>query len=105
MNSRIEQLLEFIADDPKDVFSTYALGLEYWNLNQLEEAKTTFLKVLEIDANYLAVYYHFGKVLQALGQLEAAHQCFIDGIEVAKSQNNTKTRAELMTAIDELEDL
>ena len=37
MNSRIEQLLEFIADDPKDVFSTYALGLEYWNLNQLDE--------------------------------------------------------------------
>lgn len=105
MNSRIEQLLEFIDEDSSDIFSRYALALEYWNLNQLEDAKASFLEVLAIDKEYLAVYYHLGKTLQALNELASANEIFNQGIEVAKSQGNHKTKAELLTAIDELEDL
>jgi tetratricopeptide (TPR) repeat protein len=105
MNSRIEQLLEFIEEDSNDVFSRYALALEYWNLNQLEEAKSSFYKVLEIDKEYLAVYYHLGKTLQVTNEIDDALSIFKQGIEVAQKQNNHKTKAELLTAIDELEDL
>lgn len=105
MNSRIEQLLEFINEDSNDIFSRYALALEYWNLNQLEDAKVSFLEVLAIDKEYLAVYYHLGKTLQALNELESANEVFNQGIEVAISQGNQKTKAELLTALDELEDL
>jgi tetratricopeptide (TPR) repeat protein len=105
MNSRIEQLLEFIEEDSNDVFSRYALALEYWNLNQLEEAKSSFYKVLDIDKDYLAVYYHLGKTLQASNEIDEALSIFNEGIEVAQKQNKLKTKAELLTAIDELEDL
>ena len=105
MNSRIEQLLEFIEEDAQDVFSRYALALEYWNLNQLEDAKQSFLNVLAIDKDYLAVYYHLGKNYQAMGDFDSAKSTFENGVVLAHSQKNLKTKAELLTAIDELEDL
>lgn len=105
MNSRIQQLLEFIAEDPNDVFTHYALALEYWNLNQLEEALTSMLKAKELDNEYLAIYYQLGKIFEAIKDYAKAREIFEEGMRIAKYQQNSKTYSELEFALEDIEDL
>jgi len=105
MNSRIQQLLEFIEEDPNDVFTHYALALEFWNLNQLEEALVSMLKAKELDNEYLAIYYQLGKILEALKEYSKAREIFEEGMRIAKSQQNSKTYSELEFALEDIEDL
>ena len=105
MNSRIQQLLEFIEEDPNDVFTHYALALEYWNLNKLEEALTFMLKAKELDNEYLAIYYQLGKIFEILKDYTNAREVFQEGMEIAKSQQNSKTYSELEFALEDIEDL
>ncbi len=105
MNSRIQQLLEFIYEDPNDVFTHYALALEYWNLNQLDEALASMLKAKELDNDYLAIYYQLGKIFEALKEYSKARDIFEEGMRIAKSQQNSKTYSELEFALEDIEDL
>ena len=105
MISRIQLLLEFIEEDPNDVFTHYALALEYWNLNKIEEALAFMLKAKELDNEYLAIYYQLGKILETLKDYTKAREVFQEGMEIAKSQQNSKTYSELEFALEDIEDL
>lgn len=101
---RIQQLIEFLREDPNDAFSTYALSLEYLKLNRLELAATTLSELLEKQPDYLAGYYQYGKVLEALQQPSAAIQAYKKGIQVAQQQGNRHTLSELQGALLNLYD-
>ena len=53
MNTRIQQLNEFLKEDPNDSFLIYALSLEYAKENKKDLAIESLLSLLEIDKNYL----------------------------------------------------
>lgn len=101
--NRIEILKSYIQEDENDLFSHYALALEYISLEKHDVALIHLKKVNQIDKTYLPCYYQLGKCLERSLQQDEAAKIFQAGISVAKSQNDFKTKNELQSALDLLD--
>lgn len=102
MNSkRLEKLFSFLAEDPNDSFTLFAIALEYLS-NQDKAAKKYLDLLLKDHPNYLATYYHAGQYYQQLHEAERAKDIYYKGIEVAKNQGNNLALRELQNALDQL---
>ncbi len=100
--SRIEQLQKFIEQDASDVFSRYALGLEYVKLEKLTEAEKCFQFLFVHHPTYVSTYYQLGKLLQKLGKEEEAKSVFKKGMLLTQ-KSDAKTYSELQNALTNLE--
>jgi tetratricopeptide (TPR) repeat protein len=101
MNSeRIKTLEQWIKEDPSDPFNKYGLAMEL-SQSQPEKAAALFTELLTSHPNYLPTYYIAAQFFsrtkpdKAIAILEA-------GIELAKRQNNEKTKREMESALGEL---
>ncbi len=102
MNSqRLAQLFNFLKEDPDDPFNLYAIALEYLT-QQPREALVYFEKLLQAHENYLATYYHAGKLYADLNEKEKAEKTFLKGINLARKQNNALSLRELQNAYNEM---
>lgn len=99
---RINQLKEMLEKQPKDVFLTYALGLEYVALNDDKNGRLTFENVIALQEDYLAVYFQLAQLYERIGEDELAIETYEKGMEVAKVQKDLKTFNELKSALEEL---
>lgn len=104
MTDRIENLQNFLIEDPDDHFSRYALALEYQRLGDDTKAAELFSYLLEHVPDYLAAYYQYGKLLEKQQNAEKAAHIFKMGIAIAQKQGNGKTKRELESALSELSD-
>jgi thioredoxin-like negative regulator of GroEL len=100
MKTRREMLEEFIAADPGDSFSRYALALELEKEGKELEAITHLQEVLARDPDYVAAYYHLGRMLARMGQIEDARAVYHRGIDAAEAAGDKKTSSEIKEAID-----
>jgi tetratricopeptide (TPR) repeat protein len=100
MATRREMLEEFVAADPADSFSRYALGLELEKEQRPDEAIARLREVLEGDENYVAAYYHLGRMLARAGNEEEALAVYRRGLEAARKAGDQKTAREIQEAID-----
>jgi tetratricopeptide (TPR) repeat protein len=101
MSLRIEQLIQFIKDDPDDPFNHYALALEYCKSDE-KLALEIFEDVVRNHGQYVPVYYQLARLYARVGQKEKAIQTFNDGIAIARDQRDLKTLRELNAALEEL---
>jgi tetratricopeptide (TPR) repeat protein len=101
MLSRIEQLIQFIEDDPEDPFNYYALGLEYSKTDK-KRALEIFEQLIKHHKDYIPVYYQLAKLYEQMSQVTHAIQNFREGIVKAREQNDLKTLRELMAGMEEL---
>ncbi|MBX2962877.1 MAG: tetratricopeptide repeat protein [Cyclobacteriaceae bacterium] len=101
--TRIEQLLKFLEEDPNDVFSLYALALEY---RDDDAAKATALldKLLASQPGYLPAYYQAAILHQESGDIETAKKLFKEGISLAVQLKDNATQRELQAAYELLDD-
>jgi tetratricopeptide (TPR) repeat protein len=99
---RINALKEFLAGDPEDHFSRYALALEYLEEGQTRIAIDCFEEVLRQNAEILSVYYHLGRALERAGDKERAMIVYESGITLAKQQGKQRTENELKAALSGL---
>jgi tetratricopeptide (TPR) repeat protein len=102
--SRIEQLRSFIADDPKDIFSKYALALEYAANEMIEEAIVELSNLKQMESDYLPLYYQLGKLYEKSGNMLLAVDAYQAGIPIAQTQKNIRTLSELKSALEQLQD-
>jgi tetratricopeptide (TPR) repeat protein len=102
MATRREMLEEFIAADPDDSFSRYALALELEKEQRPGEAIARLQEVLGRDENYVPAYYHLGRMLAKDGKDEEALAIYRRGLEAASQAGDQKTRNEIQEAIDML---
>jgi Tfp pilus assembly protein PilF len=100
---RINQLKEFLKEDPEDPFNHYVLALEYVKNGHTDDAHKVFEHLLNMHPSYLPSYYHFGKLLESTGQNTEAKRIFSEGIDLAVKQGAHKTAAELRSAVDFLD--
>ncbi len=100
---RIEQIKDFLKDSPNDAFLNYALAQELIKLGDLDAALNQFLGLFETHPDYLATYYHLGKLYIKLGRKEEAMSIFDTGIDKAKKAGEQHTLSELQSAKLELE--
>lgn len=101
---RKELIFDMLLKEPNDVFLNYALAMEHLSSEEFKEAELQFKKVLSIKADYLPCFYQLGQLNEKLGNNDIALTYYKQGVELAKSQNNTKALGELNEAIWMLED-
>lgn len=99
--TRLEQLHQFLNEDPQDPFNIYALAVEYQK-HDSSQALRYFEQLTREHENYLPVYYMLGKFYANQGNTESAIAVFEKGIEKAREQKDVKTQRELRSALDEL---
>lgn len=102
MNERINKLKSFLAESPNDNFIIHALALEYAKLNEVAEAKKYFEMNISLDPNYVATYYHFGKLYEQNKQEEEAIAIYARGMEIAKAIGDSHAFGELRSIYEEL---
>ncbi|MBL7865383.1 MAG: tetratricopeptide repeat protein [Cyclobacteriaceae bacterium] len=98
--TRIEQLRQFINDDPSDEFPRYALALEYLHVDP-SLAKKEFDDLLSRFPDYLPAYYPAAHLMIDLGENVLAESLFQRGIHLAALQKNLKTEQELKSAYNQ----
>lgn len=94
---RIEQLLNFLKNEPNDPFLLYALAVEYTSADP-PEALRYFEKLLREHENYTASYYHAAALYASLGETEKAEETYRRGIEICERQGKAHALAELRSA-------
>ena len=102
MVNRQEKLLELLAQTPNDTFLLFAMALEKLKENKEQEALDFFKKVLSVDENYCAVYYHLGKLYERMNAEKVAMEVYEKGMEICKKLNEQHNYNELRSALDSL---
>ncbi len=101
-SNRLLKLLELQAQNPEDLFNTYAVAMEYLSLQENVKAKLLFETVIQIDKNYVPAYYQLGLLLIKQNNEVDALYVFEKGHEQAKIKNDARAIREFKAAIDEL---
>ncbi|KXK47749.1 MAG: hypothetical protein UZ10_BCD003000203 [Bacteroidetes bacterium OLB10] len=101
--SRLNQLQVLLKESPNDVFLLYAIALEYIASGERSNAEQYFKKVLNLDVNYLPVYYQLALFYQEQDKALAIRYCK-EGIALAQQTDKSKTRMELQSLLDLLQD-
>ncbi len=103
MSDRSETLRQVLDRDPKNTFARYALAQDYASNNRLEESVAEFARLMEIDPDYTAAYFHGGKALERLGRIEQAREWYERGIAACERAGNEHALSEMRTALEELQ--
>lgn len=99
-SSRLEQLLNFLKEDPNDAFMLYAIATEYRE-SEPTKALEYYEKLLNEHPNYVPTYYHAAHLFLELGDDDKAEETFKKGIDLAKEQGEALALRELQNAYNE----
>lgn len=101
--SRFEALQEYLAQDPNDSFTRYALAMEYVGQHEVAKAVEQLEDLLNRDNLYIPAYQQLGYLYAQLERRDEAISILRRGIEVATAAGETHARGEMLDALDELE--
>ena len=96
-------LEEFVAQDPGDSFSRYALALELEKAGQEPESVAHLREVTVRDPSYVAAFYHLGRLLARQGNIEDARAVYLQGLDAGETAGDQRTRSEIQQALEMLE--
>lgn len=99
-NNRLEQLKQFLVNEPNDSFLKYAIATEYIKLEQLDEALNYFNELVTTDENYVGTYYHLGKLYEKLNRKDDAESTYKKGLMIARKAGNMHAASELQQALN-----
>jgi thioredoxin-like negative regulator of GroEL len=102
MKTRREVLEEFVAQDPDDSFSRYALALELEKEGDERSAVSHLQEVLARDPTYVAVYYQLGRLLARTGVVDEARDVYTRGVAAATAAGDQRARSEILEALEML---
>lgn len=91
-------MITFLAADPSDLFSRYALAMEYRKEGLLAESVAELRKVLHQDPDYIGAYYQLATLLSQAGNTDEAADVFKTGIEKAEQLGDAHSAKELREA-------
>ena len=97
-NNRLEKLLQFLAEDPNDPFTLYALATEYKKEDN-EKALEYFEKLLTDHKDYVGTYYHTAALYDELGDKDNAKITYQKGMKVAREAGNSVRSATAFAAV------
>lgn len=100
--NRIDRIQEMLAANPKDLFLRHALALEWIKIGNDAEARGLFEAILTDDPTYIGSYYHLAKLLERIGERDAAIQWYEKGMEAAKTAKDQHSYNELQSAYEDL---
>ena len=95
----VKLLAQRVRNDPNDLFSRFALALELLKRDEAGKAKAVFQSILAQDPSVQGVYYHLGKTLERLGELDEAMRTYEEGVVRADAGSDLHAKRELLEAI------
>jgi tetratricopeptide (TPR) repeat protein len=99
-STRIEVLQNMLLQDPNNSFARYGVAMEYKNSGRLQPAAEEFEKLIAIDPNYVAAYFHGGQTLEKLGRIDDARAAYERGITACSRIGDAHTRSEIQASLD-----
>ena len=99
---RIQRIIEFLQQQPKDNFLRHALALEYQKIGEDLKAKELFEAVLVDSPDYVGSYYHLAKCLEKLEDKKGAIECYEKGMAASKLAKDDHAYRELQAAYEDL---
>ncbi len=99
--NRLQQLLEFLNDDPNDPFTIYAIATEYLHTDP-DQARRYYEILLNDHPYYLPTYYHAAKLYESLDERDLALTAYEKGIQLATEKKEYLALRELQNAYQEL---
>lgn len=96
-NPRLQQLFNFLKEDPDDSFTLYAIALEYEKTDE-EKALEYYGRLLAEHEMYVPTYYHAAKLYAELEEFERAKEIYEKGIEMSKKMQDSHALKELEKA-------
>lgn len=103
MADRLTAARDYVSKKPTDRFGLYALAMELRKVQQWSECFAAFEALLVHHPDYGAGWYHFGMAHKEAGDRAASEAALRKGLEACARSGDTKTRAELQSALDEWE--
>ena len=100
-NIRLQQLLEYLENDPQDPFNRYAVATEY-KTERPDLALEMLNELIQLHPDYLPAYYHAGQLNIHFEKNLEAESVFTKGIELATLQQDHLALRELQNALNEL---
>lgn len=102
MSNRLQQLQNFLTEEPNDPFLLYAIATEYLKLEDSEQALAYYLKSISVNENYVGTYYHLGKLYEKLKDSAAAEKTYKKGMDIARTIGQQHAFSELQQAYNKL---
>jgi len=102
-NERIQQLLQFVQEQPNEPFNLYALAMEYLQENPSQSVHYLEM-LLEQFPQYLPTYYQAASLYQEQTDRPKAEMLYQQGLELARDQKNDKIFGELQRAYRAFQD-
>ena len=98
--TRLDNLLEYMKEEPDNPFNIYAVANEYISTDP-QLAKKYFEQLLEEFPQYLPTYYQLATINIALNDTQNVELIYLKGMDLAKKQNENKTYQELQNGLNE----
>src|SRR5690606_8709648 len=98
MTDRLQQLIDFLAENPDDPFLNYALATEHLKLGHVEDALRYYEGLVEKHPGYVGTYYHLGKLYETLGRQDHAIAVYEKGMHSARAKRDMHALSELQAA-------
>ncbi|MFN3940076.1 MAG: tetratricopeptide repeat protein, partial [Chitinophagales bacterium] len=95
---RLAQLFTYLEQNPNDSFLLYCVALENIKLHNYQEALTYFNQIINNEPDYIATYYHLGKLYERLDNTQKAIETYETGLAIAQKLNDRHAHAELAEA-------
>src|SRR5262245_15938206 len=93
--TRLEQIRTLIAEDPHDAMLRFALGNEYFQLEQYAQAIESLNAAIAIDPEYAFVYIQLAHAYEKSGQIELARHTIEAGRGPAERNGDPNLRRQL----------
>ena len=103
MSTRLAEIQSFVEMAPTDPFPLYGLAMEYRNLGDAAQARSTFARLAERFPDYVPQYLMHAKLLIEQGDKPAAQTVLTVGIEKARAARNHHALGELQAELDGLD--
>ena len=102
--SDLEQLKSILAQDPKNTFARYALGMEYSSAGETDSAMQEFRTLLEAGRQTMRMPSSWGRRRCSTPSASRKPiQWLRDGIACAHRVGNRHAESEMQTLLEELE--
>jgi len=86
---------ELAKESPNDLLTLYSLGVAEMLGNHLDEARSTFQRVLELDSGYLNAYLNLARIDQQTGNLGGAADLLRKVIELSPADQRAAKAAQI----------
>jgi tetratricopeptide (TPR) repeat protein len=103
VTSRMQQILDMLADEPNDSELRYMLAMEHASGGDDDGAVRCFQELLSANPDFPPAYHQGARALQRLGRIEEARELLQRGIPSAMKKGDAHAAGEMQELLENLE--